>query len=201
MGKSGGRTPSPRASRTSNYATSSRSTIAEGEGLLYWARRRLVQVSETAARTAREGEVPGRARHDLRQRLFASRRWNVVYRGDSTTTRWGDFKALPAPQRRPRAHVPSIAGDLPRVQHVDRRGGSGRKDLWFVGTEFGIFLLEGRRQAWVQLKGGPADHPRGTSRSRSARRSRDRDVRRGSTCSTTTRRCARQDLRTSSRPP
>jgi photosystem II stability/assembly factor-like uncharacterized protein len=116
----------------------------------------LVQVSEDGGATWRKEEkFPGIPDMTYVSDLFASPHDPDVVYAAFNNHKMGDFKPyLLRSADRGRTWT-SIAGDLPA------RGSSwtfaedpANRDLWFTGTEFGIFFSKDGGRKWVQLKGG-----------------------------------------------
>ena len=116
----------------------------------------LVQVTEDGGATWRKEEkFPGVPDMTYVSDLFASTHdANVVYAAFNNH-KMGDFKPyLLRSADRGRTWT-SIAGDLPaRGSTWTFMEDPAERDLWFAGTEFGLFFSKDGGKKWVQLKGG-----------------------------------------------
>ena len=158
MGRIWGPDAVAKSQSTSNYGNIvSLDESPKAEGLLYAGTDDgLVQVSEDGgANWRREEKFPGVPDMTYVSDLFASPHdANAVYAAFNNH-KMGDFKPyLLRSADRGRTWT-SIAGDLPaRGSTWTFAEDPGDKDLWFVGTEFGLFFSKDAGKTWVQLKGG-----------------------------------------------
>jgi photosystem II stability/assembly factor-like uncharacterized protein len=116
----------------------------------------LVQVSEDGGATWRkEATFPGVPDTTYVSDLFASTHDASVVYAAFNNHKMGDFKPyLLRSADRGRTWT-SIAGDLPaRGSTWTFMEDPAQRDLWFVGTEFGLFFSKDGGRKWVQLKGG-----------------------------------------------
>jgi photosystem II stability/assembly factor-like uncharacterized protein len=158
MGKVWGPDAVAKSQSTSQYGNIvSFDESVKAEGLLYAGTDDgLVQVSEdSGANWRREEKFPGVPDAAYVSDLVASvHDVNVVYAAFNNH-KMGDFKPYLLRSADKGRTWTSIAGNLPaRGSTWTFLEDPGDRDLWFAGTEFGLFFTRDGGKTWVQLKGG-----------------------------------------------